>query len=356
MARSAPLLRLEKSKGFYEAIINSLLDAIILVDRKFKIIFVNRAAEELIFKDLKEVFGRPFRDVFGDTLAPLIEKSFSTERALSGRGLELSPGRTVSVDFSLSPYFTDGTLPAGVIVSLREASKAEHGSYDYALDSLNSMLSSIAHEIKNPLGGIRGASQLLKDKVTDREGSECVALIIKEVDRLKKLLQELLGLSKRSVFGPTNIHEVIEQAVVLFNGEIEDSSIKVVRQYDPSLPKVKGDDRKLLQVFLNLLKNALEAMPSGGTITIFTRPSDEYALEGNKITRWALIGVKDEGCGIAREELNKIFFPFYTKKAGGTGLGLTISQKIIRDHGGHINVESIQGTGATFKIYIPFFP
>jgi signal transduction histidine kinase len=128
----------------------------------------------------------------------------------------------------------------------------------------------------------------------------------------------------------------------------------VKRFYDPSLPQVRGDEGKLLQVFLNIIKNGIESMEKGGRLEISTSPSKESIREGGRIKRWALISIKDTGRGISEGDLKRIFMPFYTKKKHGTGIGLALSKKIIKDHGGLIKVKSQKDRGTSFFIYIPF--
>ncbi len=339
-----------------DGVINSLLDAIILVDGDLKIALINRAAEEMASKSSKDIIGRAFNNAFPgeQTLLPIIQRVLKTGRSFTGRDIEVDLGRKTFVDFTASPSLDSKGSVSGIVLNLREVLKGKGEGYDIALDSLSTVLGSIAHEIKNPLGGIKGASQILRHRVKDKEGVECVELILREVERLKGVLQELLDFSRRPTLSPLNIHEVIEEGLLLLKKEIKKHRIRLLRLYDPSLPLVKGDEAKLLQVFINIIKNAIEAMPSGGMLTFKTIPSEEYAYEGGRLKRWAIVSVSDEGTGISKDRLEQIFLPFYTDKIKGTGLGLSISKKIIRDHGGMIKVESEMGSGTTFKVYIPF--
>jgi nitrogen-specific signal transduction histidine kinase len=181
-------------------------------------------------------------------------------------------------------------------------------------------------------------------------------LIIRETDRLNSVLQGYLTMSRRPVLHPINIHEVIETVLSIMNISRKNGNISVQRLYDPSLPKLIGDEGKLFQVFVNIIKNAIEAMPRGGTLSITTKPSNEYVVQHGQIKRWAVISVNDTGKGIPKNEMQKIFLPFYTKKKKGTGLGLSLSKKIVKDHSGFIRSESppASGKGTAFHIYIPF--
>jgi two-component system nitrogen regulation sensor histidine kinase GlnL len=158
----------------------------------------------------------------------------------------------------------------------------------------------------------------------------------------------------QEAFSQVNIHEVMEKTLHIMDVPILKAGITVKRLYDPSLPQVRGDEAKLLQVFLNIIKNALESMKKGGRIEVSTYPSKESVREGGRTKRWAMISIRDTGKGISEGDLKKIFIPFYTRKKNGTGIGLALSKKIIKDHGGLIKVRSQEGKGTIFFIYIPF--
>jgi two-component system nitrogen regulation sensor histidine kinase GlnL len=168
-------------------------------------------------------------------------------------------------------------------------------------------------------------------------------------------------------FHQVNVHEVIEHALRVMETDIKRGKIVVHKSYDPSLPCISGDEGKLLQVFINLIKNAIEAMElikKEKILSISTRPSDEYmviyeepahARAGKLIKkqRWAVINFQDTGIGLTKDEINRIFLPLYTKKENGSGLGLSLSKKIIKDHGGLIRVKSAGSRGSVFSLYLP---
>lgn len=337
-----------------EILINSLEEAIVLFDTKGTIQFLNRAGEELFGKSMREAAGKKLKDLFPDekTIPALIKKTIAEERPFSGRAVDLHFGRTANVDFNLSPFFIEGET-RGAVFSVRETT-AIIEKEDHQFDSLVYLLGTIAHEIKNPLGGIKGAAQLLNSKGQDSEIREYTNLIIKETDRLNAILQNYLTICKKPLFHTANIHEILEKALSIMAVSMKEKNISLSRIYDPSLPKVIGDESKLLQVFLNIIKNAVEAMKKKGALTVLTEVSKEYVRHRGKINRWAVISFKDTGIGISPEDIPKIFLPFYTKKKHGTGIGLALSKKIILDHNGSIRVESRLEQGSTFKVYIPF--
>lgn len=337
-----------------DSIINSLEETIILFDKKTKINYVNKSGEELLRKSSKDILGKRLPQILNEkeSISPLIKKTIIEGRTFRGKSATLNTGQIINIDFNLSPFFTNGKIE-GAILSISENINIT-GREDYDFDSIDYLLGSIAHEIKNPLGGIKGAAQLLRNKTQDVCIDEYVDMIIKETDRLNSILQDYLTVCKNPSFNPVNIHEVMEKALAIMNIAIQKAGITLKRLYDPSLPQVKGDEGKLLQVFLNIIKNAVESMKKGGKLEVSTYPSKELFGEHGKIKRMALVSIKDTGKGISGYDLQEIFIPFYTKKKQGTGIGLAFSKKIIKDHGGFIKVKSQKNKGTCFYIYLPF--
>ncbi len=337
-----------------DSIINSLKETIIFFDNKIKIIYVNKSGEELFRKSSKVILGKRLSQLINgkESISPLIKKALKEGRSFRGKSVNLNIGHIINIDFNLSPFFIDGKIK-GAIMSISE-NITEREDYDYEFNSIDYLLGAIAHEIKNPLGGIKGAAQLLRNKTQNAGINEYVDLIIKETHRLNSILQDYLTACKKPSFNHVNIHEVIEKALSIMNISMKKTGITLKRLYDPSLPDVQGDEGKLLQVFLNIIKNAVESMKKGGKLEVSTYPSKELFREQGKIKRMALISFKDTGKGIPENEVQKIFLPFYTRKKRGAGIGLAISKKIIKDHGGFIRVIRHKNKGTSFHIYIPF--
>lgn len=396
-----------------DAIINNLDEAIVLFDKKGRLIFINKAGEEFFGRSYKEIKHRQFKYLFSGAkdIVMLIQKAITEGRSFNCKEMEVDIGRIANIDLNLTPFFKDSDelkvtsnknkknnsslnklvtnnsslvidVVSGAILCIRE-NLALTEREDYHFDSLLYLLGSIAHEIKNPLSGIKGAAQILRDSsqssVTSSQGNklatgnwpqatnvECVDLILKETDRLNSVLHSYLTMTRMPVFNQLNIHEVVEHALKVMRTVIDEKRIAVNKSYDPSLPNIAGDESKLLQVFINLLKNAVEAMKTSRSkiLSISTRPSNEYMViyerrgaarkdTRTKKQRWVVINIKDTGIGIPKDEVSRIFLPFYTKKDGGSGLGLALSKKIVKDHGGIIKVTSKEGAGAMFSIYLP---
>ncbi len=337
-----------------DAIINSLEEAVILFDKTMRIVYLNKTAEEMLRKSSKDIMMKKVTEILGNekAISPLIKETIRDGRSFKGKSASLNIGHNINIDFHLSPFFSNGKIEGAVLSISQNINISEREEYDF--DSLVYLIGSIAHEIKNPLGGIKGAAQLLHNKAKNGPIDEYVDLIVKETDRLNSILHDYLTLCKKPAFNRVNIHEVMEKALSIMDVPLKAAGITLKRLYDPSLPQVRGDESKLLQVFLNIIKNALESMKKGGRLEVSTYPSKESVREGGRTKRWALISIRDTGRGIQEKDIQKIFIPFYTKKKHGTGIGLALSRKIIKDHGGLITVKSLPGKGTTFFVYIPF--
>jgi two-component system, NtrC family, sensor histidine kinase HydH len=238
------------------------------------------------------------------------------------------------------------------------------------LASLGEMATGLAHEIRNPLGAIQGAAQYLLSTPPPESQEEFLNIILSEVERLNHLLGRFLVFARpsRQRLEPHSLKRLVESTLPLARSPVggEGDPVTLVTELDPAYDTVTVDGELLRQVLLNLLLNARQAMPDGGTITITSGPAprtspgltaeeDEMsAEEASEGTGEVLLSVRDEGVGIPREAQKHVFTPFYTTKDEGTGLGLAICQRIIQDHGGRIEVESAPGEGSTFKVFLPY--
>jgi two-component system nitrogen regulation sensor histidine kinase GlnL len=266
------------------------------------------------------------------------------------------------VSVSVSPLEDRSGDIRGSIVLVRDLTHRKELEEDLRrsdrLAVLGTLAAGLAHEIKNPLGGIKAAAQLLK-----REGranasvQEYTEIIVREVDRVNGLIEQLLDLTHPVKFHPAalNIHELIDEVLLLEGVEMEKGSVRVRKQFDPSLPPIWGDRAQLTQVFLNLVKNAVQAVERRGCLTITTRIETDFHIReaGKGRSRFIRVEVQDNGRGIPAADLASIFSPFFTTKEKGAGLGLAICHRIITEHGGLIRVDSRAGEGALFKISLP---
>ena len=217
------------------------------------------------------------------------------------------------------------------------------------LAAIGELATHVAHEIKNPLISIGGLARLLQKKAHKIEKTREVAAIIREeVDRLERILENLLELRQdlRPRWKTLSVHKLLRNTVKLLSSKLEDSSIHVQWDLCTDMPRIRADEDRLKQVFLNLCNNAIHAMPDQGTLGIQTRTTPDGVI----------VDVSDTGRGIPSEQLKKIFAPFFTTKEHGTGLGLAICEKLVRDHGGKIDAKSSPGKGTTFRIHLPLKP
>jgi len=253
------------------------------------------------------------------------------------------------------------------------------------LATLGEIAASLAHEIKNPLAGIAGAVQVMADELTGTDPrKEIFHEILTQVHRLDRTVQDLLAFARpgKTDVEPCDIHQVLDRVLILLAEHPEAKAVRVVRAYQPGLPRVEADGKQLRQVFLNLILNAVQAMPGGGSVTIVTRRIDGGQLVESSTSQlggtwapgrtdamtnrqsdhstnrlaeggWVEVSVSDTGPGIPPHVLKDIFTPFVTTKHRGTGLGLSVSRRIVEDHGGWIAAESLPGQGATFRVFLP---
>ncbi len=214
------------------------------------------------------------------------------------------------------------------------------------LSALGELSASMAHEIRNPLGSIKGAVEILKDDYREDEAKyEFIRILLKETDRLNRIVQEFLGFArpKQPEFQPADMNEAIESVLVLTTQEARKAGVKVGKRLDAAIGKRSMDAGLLKQAFLNLVLNAIQAMPEGGVLTV------ESSIKDGMIE----VAVSDTGIGIPEENRKKLFSPFFTTKKNGTGLGLAITYRIIENHRGSIDVVSEPGKGTTFTVRIP---
>jgi len=226
------------------------------------------------------------------------------------------------------------------------------------LSMLGTLAAGLAHEIKNPLGGIKGAAQLLSLELSeDSSLKDYTRIMIKEVERINFIIEELmdLGNPRPPEIGNVDLARILDDIVLLQKEAARSQNIRFLLKLDPSIPPVQGDENLLTRLFLNLVKNAREAIHHDGEVLIETRIASNYHLTGpgRRSSPMVDISISDTGCGIAKDELDRIFTPYFTTKSKGSGLGLAISQKIIEDHHGLLKIESSPGEGTTMTVSLP---
>lgn len=356
----------DKSQEFYANIIDSVGDGVIVIDLDGTVSLMNPAAEEITGISRRQAQGTLFATLLkGETiLLEMVGKTSATgmtivdyENIVLNKGKNLTP-----VSATTFPLLLQNGEPIGTILVLRDLTNIreleEAVRHADRLSTLGTLAAGLAHEIKNPLGGIKGAAQLLELELpADSELRDNVRVMIREVDRVNRIVEELLGLSspRRLKLAKVNLHKVLGDIVALQKRSAQGKNVTFQQQFDPSIPPILADEGLLTQLFLNLVKNAEEAVDDGGMIKIVSRVISDYSMtqKGERRSRMVAVEVSDNGRGIDREQLEHLFTPFFTTKTTGTGLGLAICQKIVSEHRGMIKVESPPGKGTTFTVMLP---
>lgn len=344
------------------AILNLLGDSVVVIGKENVIYYVNNAAEQMFGMGSHILIGSSLQEFIpnDNPLFFIIEKSLSTGASYAEQGVRLDGPRIDECEVSVraQPWFES---PGVVVLSMHEQTFAHHIDRQLvhrgAARSVTAMASMLAHEVKNPLSGIRGAAQLLEDS-TDDEGRELTQLICDEADRIVALVNRMEAFSDERLpdRSAINIHEVLDRVkTIAENGFGRDVLFKAT--FDPSLPMVHGNRDQLIQVFLNLVKNAAEAVPANhGLITLETRYRHGLRVavsgSGERVYLPIEITVRDNGSGVPTDLQPYLFDAFVTTKTNGTGLGLSLVAKLVGDHGGVIELETDVG-GAAFKVMLP---
>ena len=256
------------------------------------------------------------------------------------------------VDCRVSPIEMDG---AALLVELTDVTRRTRISRENALliqhGAGRQMIRQLAHEIKNPLGGIRGAAQLLERQLEKEELREYTDVVISETDRLAGLVDTLLGPGGPPDKKPVNVHELLEYVVRIVEAE-EPKALRIKREYDPGLPLIDLDRAQMVQAFLNIVRNAVRALEGYGTITLRSRAVMNFTIGDTRHRVIASIEFEDDGPGIPQELQDSVFYPLVTSRPDGTGLGLPAAQELISRHGGLIEFESRPGR-TVFQVRIP---
>lgn len=335
---------------------------VIVVGPQLQVVFVNPAAEQFFSTGAGLLLKQNLSDLipFGSPVLQLVEQALERRSSVGERHVDLSTPRHGDhvADITVTPLIE----PEGaVVLTLQERSLAQRIDRQLlargAVRSMHGMASVLAHEIKNPLAGIRGAAQLLEDQLPSGE-RELTQLIQSESDRIRGLIDRFESFGDTRAFprAPVNIHQVLDRVRRVAETGFA-RGVKITENFDPSLPRVLGDFDQLIQVFLNLVRNAADALPeTGGEITLTTgyRPGVKFgaAVAGERLSLPLEVTVRDNGAGIPADLMPYIFDPFVSTKRGGSGLGLALVAKIIGDHGGVIECDSVPRR-TTFRILLP---
>jgi two-component system, NtrC family, nitrogen regulation sensor histidine kinase GlnL len=331
-----------------------LATAVLLLDDQRRVRYLNPAAENL--------FGVSRQHAAGQLISGVLRQCTDLEHALDEALKEgtsftehhvvvESAAHSLTLSVTISPM---DDRPGAVVMEFHPAGSSVRIARDEQAmaqaQAVQMLLRQLAHEIRNPLGGIRGAAQLLEAELNGAELSEYTQVIIQEANRLQGLLDRWLTPAKRPEIRPINVHEVLERVRSLLLAEFPKLDIR--RQYDISIPELQGDLEQLIQAVLNIGRNAAQALEGEGTITLRTSVARQVTLA---MKRWKLavrIDIIDNGPGIPEEIQNKVFFPLVSAREGGSGVGLTLAQSLVQRHEGVIHMVSEPGF-TCFTLYLP---
>ncbi|MDR2506657.1 MAG: PAS domain-containing sensor histidine kinase [Candidatus Accumulibacter sp.] len=336
-----------------------LSSSVIFVDRDFIIRYMNPAAESLLTLSKKAADGMPLREILncGGVFGNALDNAARHGWNYTGQGLEIerNDGAALHLNYAVNPVEGAET---GLILELWPIDQQIRARREELLleqqQASRELIRNLAHEIKNPLGGLRGAAQLLEHELNNPGLREYTQVIIKEADRLQDLMKRLLSPHQPMRPEPVNIHEILERVRSLLTAEFQ-KTLVIRRDYDTSLPKLTGDREQLIQVVLNIARNAAQAIQQtaeAGRITFRTRVARQVTLVKRRHRLALSLQVIDDGPGIPPDIRERIFFPLVSGREGGSGLGLTLAQTFIQQHQGLIECESRPGD-TCFTILMP---
>jgi len=300
-------------------VFDSLPDGIIILDKSFNILNINDAAETIFKISRNKAVNKQPSSFLPEEIEETAKKALSEERIIMEE--EISPilrgGDRISVQTIASPLFSDTDDLKGVILQIKDLAGSkfvnERNLQQLSSTNFEGFFIGLAHELKNPLSGIRGAAQILSNDTLDKEAKKCAEIIIKEADRLRDLIDKFKRLEPfaKDSFELVDIHEILTEITFLESKSCNQNELNIIQNFDVALPPISGDENSLKQVFLNIIKNAKEASIAKATIEISTRWITDYKFKDENAIS---VDIKDNGVGISKEAIEKIFTPFYTTK------------------------------------------
>jgi len=342
-------------------VLDALLDGVIVLDPQGRVERLNAEACRILEGSAETLSGQAVERLLGPAhgMARLARATLASgsSTAESAQPVERRHERSLVVDVAVAPLLDAAGAPDGAVIVLHDRTLQHSLEVQAAererLDAFGRIAAGLAHEIKNPLGGIRGAAELIALRARDDKTRETAELVIREARRIATLVDDFTVLAEADALRleTTNLHLVLDQVLDLLAVDPLGARAKVERRYDPSIPEFLADPDRLTQVFLNLGRNALQAMAEGGRLVITSR----LLLEARVARRGPSVAVefRDTGSGIPPEVLDQVRTPFFTTRPGGTGLGLSVAEYWVARHGGFLALESAVGEGTCVRVALP---
>jgi PAS domain S-box-containing protein len=350
---------LQRLTDYNENILESMDSGILVLDLDARVVRWNRAMESLSGKRREEVLGRSLDEIFPESFMEALRGSLVLGQHevianIYKLHLPAAVGRGLMVNVSVAPFQVDSGERHGSILILDDVTARvrleEQLQHSEKMASIGLLAAGVAHEVNTPLTGISSYAQMLRKQVgADDPQAELLEKIEKQTFRASKIINSLLNFSRSGgvEFESLDVNKIVLDVLSLLEHQLGTSRVKVRKELAPEVPRVRGNENRLQQVFFNLILNAKDAMPKGGWLTLLTRFDDDTVI----------VEVRDTGHGIRREDIKRIYDPFFTTKGlgRGTGLGLSVSYGILQEHGGAIFVESVPGKGTTFQVALPAY-
>lgn len=341
-----------------QRILENLNTAVLLFDRALRLKYINPAGEILLAASAKQINGQSVEELlpYSRQFSAALRRSHESGNPYTEREVQLIlvNQQTITVDCTVTPL-NEPHQDNGLLMELlhldRHLRIAREETLQAQYQTTRTLIRGMAHEIKNPLGGLRGAAQLLERELPDARLKEYTQVIISEADRLQNLLNRMLGPNTLPHKRLINIHEIVERVYTLLEAESSED-INIIKDYDPSIPEFSADPDQLIQAVLNIARNALQAIEGNGQIILQTRIQRHFTIGQRHHKNVACINIIDDGPGIASDMIEKIFYPLITGRAEGTGLGLPIAQSLVNQQGGLIECSSRPGK-TVFTLFLP---